>query len=80
MTRLQIVYLRLRGSSCDNCAFADAFRSNGDGQVTRLHTYCRAPQSPHFNRPAPPERLCESWQRGDKLPQPPQVGDPTLTA
>lgn len=80
MFQLHTVWLRLRGSSCDNCAFADTFRSNGDGQVTRLHTYCRAPASPHFNRPAPAERLCHSWQPGDGSSQPPEVGDPTLTA
>lgn len=80
MSRLQLAYLRLRGRSCDNCAFADLFRSNGDGQVTRLHTYCRAPQSPHFNRPAPSERLCQAWQPADDSPKPPEVGDPTLTA
>ncbi len=80
MSRFRTVYLRLRGSSCDNCAFADTFRSNGDGQVTRLHTYCRAPQSPYFNRPAPAERLCHCWQPGDDLPIPPEVGDPNLTA
>lgn len=80
MSRLQLVYLRLRGRSCSNCAFADLFRSNGDGQVTRLHTYCRAPQSPHFNRPAPAERLCQAWQPSGDSPKPPEVGDPTLTA
>ena len=51
-----ITWQRLRGRTCDRCAFLDVFRSNGDGQVTRLHAFCRAPQSAHFNRPVPPER------------------------
>jgi hypothetical protein len=80
MSRIRVVYLRLRGSSCDNCAFAEIFRSNGDGQVTRLHTYCRASHSAHFNRPAPAERLCDRWQRQSGAVHPPSVGDPNLTA
>jgi hypothetical protein len=38
---------RLRGRTCDTCAFLDVFRSSGDGQVTRLHAFCCGPQSPH---------------------------------
>ena len=71
---------RLRGRTCDRCAFMDVFRSNGDGQVTRLHTFCRAPQSAHLNRPVPPERTCVAWQRAVKPPDAPEVGDANLTA
>jgi hypothetical protein len=70
---------RIRGRSCDTCAFAEVFRSNGDGQVTRLHTFCRAAQSRHRDRPVPPERWCKHWQKGDEPPNQPQVGDPNLT-
>jgi hypothetical protein len=80
MSNLDPIWRKLRGRSCANCAFADTFRSNGDGQVMRLHTFCRAAESPHFNRPAPPERWCATWQQQDEPRQPPQVGDPNLTA
>lgn len=71
---------RLRGRTCDTCAFLDIFRSNGDGQVTRLHAFCRGPQSPFHDRPAPPERTCAVWQKSDGPRQSPKVGDPNLTA
>jgi len=79
MSNLKLHWHKLRGRSCDTCSFADTFRSNGDGQVTRLHTYCRAPLSVHFNRPAPEERLCDHWQKADAPRQPPKVGDSGLT-
>lgn len=75
-----ITWQRLRGRTCDRCAFLDVFRSNGDGQVTRLHAFCRASQSAHFNRPVPPERTCPAWQRAEEPPVAPSVGDPNLTA
>jgi hypothetical protein len=56
------------------------FRSNGDGQVSRLHAFCRSSTSPHRNRPVPPERLCEHWQKNVGPRQSPTVGDPNLTA
>lgn len=71
---------KLLGRTCDTCEFADTFRSNGDGQVTRLHTFCRGPQSPYSNRPVPSERWCNAWERRRSRRQPPQVGDPNLTA
>jgi hypothetical protein len=77
---MRLAWQKMRGRSCDTCAFAEVFRSNGDGQVTRLHTFCRAEQSPHRDRPVPPERLCEQWQKTDKPKAPPRVGDPNLTA
>ncbi|MEI2689378.1 MAG: hypothetical protein V9H69_06585 [Anaerolineae bacterium] len=55
---MNLTWQRLRGRTCDTCAFLDIFRSNGDGQVTRLHAFCRGPQSPFYDRPAPPERTC----------------------
>lgn len=80
MASARLAWHKLRGRSCDTCLFAEVFRSNGDGQVTRLHTFCRGPLSPHFNRPAPAERLCAAWQKQEEPRQPPQVGDPNLTA
>lgn len=79
MSRLKIALWRLQGRSCDGCVFAEVFRSNGDGQVTRLHTFCRSPQSPYHDRPVPAERLCEYWQKAQRPRNPPRVGDPNLT-
>jgi hypothetical protein len=67
------------GPSCDTCAYVEFFRSNGDGQVTRVHAFCRCPLGPFEDRPVPRERYCERWQRADKPPIKPKVGDPTLT-
>lgn len=64
---------------CDTCAFVEFFRSNGDGQVTRVHAFCRCPGGPFEDRPIPPERRCERWQRADHPPVKPKVGDPTLS-
>ncbi|MBK9092148.1 MAG: hypothetical protein WAV53_06290 [Anaerolineae bacterium] len=75
---LQLIWSRLQGHRCANCCFGETFRSNGDGQVTRVHLFCRAAQSRHFNRPAPPERWCASWTAGEPG-SPPRVGDPDLT-
>lgn len=77
---IMLMVYRMRGCSCDTCAFAEIFRSNGDGQVTRLHTFCRASQSAYHDRPVPPERLCEHWQKAEGPQDRPQVGDPNLTA
>ena len=33
--------IRTEPPSCDTCAFVEFFRSNGDGQVSRLNTFCR---------------------------------------
>jgi hypothetical protein len=65
--------------SCDTCAFVEFFRSNGDGQVTRVHAFCRCDGGPFEDRPVPRERRCERWQRAERPPVKPKVGDPTLT-
>jgi hypothetical protein len=64
---------------CDTCAFVDFFRSNGDGQISRLQAFCRCPDGPFLDRPAPPERHCSHWRRNASPPEKPQVGDPTLS-
>jgi len=46
--------------------------------VTRVHLFCRAPQSLYFDRPAPPERWCSAWAAGQPG-APPTVGNPDLT-
>ena len=65
--------------ACDTCAFVEFFRSNGDGQVPRLHAFCRCPEGPFENLPVPGERRCPQWQRAERPPPKPHVGDPTLT-
>ncbi len=65
--------------SCDNCAFVEFFRSNGDGQVPRLHAFCRCPGGPFQDRPLPPARRCVCWQPSAGPVDVPTVGDPTLT-
>jgi hypothetical protein len=65
--------------SCDTCAFVEFLRSNGDGQVSRLVTFCRCPGGAHEDRPVPQFRRCERWQRAEHPPAPPVVGDPSLT-
>ncbi len=65
--------------SCDNCAFVEFFRSNGDGQVPRLHAFCRCPGGPFEDRPVPPARRCDRWQPSAGPVDVPTVGDPTLT-
>ncbi len=78
MNGLQRTWLRLRGNDCYSCAFAEVFRSNGDGQVTRLHSFCRNPASPHHDRPIPPDPWCDAWQRGSGAPKlPPAERDKT---
>ncbi|HEY53049.1 MAG TPA: hypothetical protein G4N94_06295 [Caldilineae bacterium] len=62
MNRLRRFWLQLRGHNCHTCRFSDSFRSTGDGQVSRLHTFCRNPASPYFDRPIPPDRWCDAWQ------------------
>lgn len=78
MPDLHLLWQRVQGRSCENCRFSDTFRSNGDGQVTRVHLFCRAPQSPYCDRPAPAQRWCPAWAAGNPQP-PPQVGNPDLT-
>jgi hypothetical protein len=68
---------RLRGRTCDTCAFLDVFRSNGDGQVTRLHAFCRGPQSPHQDRPRAVGAHLWAWQKSDDQRRSPTVGIPT---
>ena len=65
--------------SCDTCAFVEFFRSNGDGQVTRLHGYCRCPAGPFEDQPIPAARRCDMWQKAAQPPEKPKVADPTLT-
>jgi hypothetical protein len=64
---------------CDTCAFVEFFRSNGDGQVSRIHAYCRCPGGAHQGHPVPSIRRCERWQRAAGEIEKPSVGDPTLT-
>ncbi len=64
---------------CDTCAFVEFFRSNGDGQVPRLHAFCRCPGGPYQDRPVPASRHCVRWERAEQPPVKPRVGDPTLT-
>jgi hypothetical protein len=71
---------RLPQGGCDQCAFVDFFRSNGDGQVPRLHAFCRCPGGPFQDRPLPPARRCDHYQRAVEPVEIPTVGDPTLTA
>ena len=78
MPDLHLLWQRVQGRSYENCRFSDTFRSNGDGQVTRVHLFCRAPQSPYCDRPAPAQRWCPAWTAGNPQP-PPQVGNPDLT-
>lgn len=70
---------RLEPPGCDTCAFVEFFRSNGDGQVPRLHAFCRCPGGPYQDRPVPPSRVCSHWARAEKPVEKPIVGDPTLT-
>lgn len=80
-----LAYLRRRlrhrpRPSCDTCAFVHFFRSNGDGQMSRLHAFCRCPGGTYQDRPVPPARTCAGWQRAVQPTEKPQVGDPTLTS
>lgn len=69
---------RTEPPSCDTCALVEFFRSNGDGQVSRLNAFCRCPGGPFEDRPVPQARRCDRWQRAERpVPRPP-VGDPTL--
>jgi len=75
---LHTFFRRLLGRTCCRCRYVEWMRTTGDGQVSRLVAVCRNPDSPHFDRPVPPERTCPYWEKGAKKP-PPEVGDPTLT-
>jgi len=65
--------------SCDTCAFVEFFRSNGDGQVSRLNAFCRCPGGRFEDRPVPEARRCKRWLRAEHPVPRPAVGDPTLT-
>jgi len=73
--QLQQLWARVRGQDCQTCRFAQVFRSNGDGQVTRLHAFCRNPASEFHNRPLPARRWCPAWQQdpGGRKPQPEEL-------
>ncbi len=45
MADLNRFWQRVQGHTCENCRFSEFFRSNGDGQVTRVHLFCRCPAS-----------------------------------
>lgn len=64
---------------CDTCAFVEFFRSNGDGQMPRLHAFCRCPTGPHRDQPVPRTRRCDQWQQAKHPVVKPRVGDPSLT-
>jgi len=66
MNKLRRLWLHLQGHNCHTCHFSDKFRSSGDGQVSRLHTFCRNPDSPYRDRPAPSELWCDAWQRAER--------------
>lgn len=57
---------QVQAADCYNCRFSETFRSTGDGQVSRLHTFCHNPASPHHQRPIPAERICDDWRPSDK--------------
>lgn len=63
MNSLARIWLRLQGHDCYSCEFSHLFRSNGDGQVSRMHAFCRNPASAHNKRPVPDGRWCDAWQR-----------------
>jgi hypothetical protein len=65
--------------ACDACAFVDYFRSNGDGQATRLQAFCRCPGGPFEDRPIPRERFCPRWEQAKTPVARPRVGDSSLT-
>ena len=71
--------IRTEPPSCDTCAFVEFFRSNGDGQVSRLNTFCRCAGGPYEDRAVPQARQCARWQRAELPAAKPDVGDPTLT-
>ena len=79
MNRWQRLWHRLRGHSCYTCAFAEAFRATGDGQVPRLTVVCRNPRSPHHDQLIPPERWCDEWRRAPDGRQLPRMEDTGLT-
>lgn len=82
MNGIRRLWLRLQGHDCYSCRHSQVFRSNGDGQVSRLHTFCRNPVSPHHGRPIPPERWCDHWQqaRGGRKAEPEEIDQTGLTA
>ncbi|RME80691.1 MAG: hypothetical protein D6775_15575 [Caldilineae bacterium] len=63
MHALRRIWLRLRGHDCYSCEYSQTFRSSGDGQVSRLHTFCRHPRGPYRDRPIPAQAWCDHWQR-----------------
>ena len=77
--RIRSLFSRPAKPSCDTCVHVQFFRSNGDGQVPRLHAFCRCPAGPFQDKPTPRERRCDHWQRRSTPVEKPVVGDPTLT-
>ncbi|MCP4165521.1 MAG: hypothetical protein GY759_06460 [Chloroflexi bacterium] len=65
MNGIQRLWLRLQGGDCYSCHHCQVFRSNGDGQVSRLHSFCRNPDSAHAGGPIPDARWCDDWQRAE---------------
>lgn len=63
MNTIGRVWRQLRGRDCFACACSEVFRSNGDGQVSRLHSFCRNPASAYHDRSLPPELWCPAWQQ-----------------
>jgi len=82
MNRWRRAWLRFRGHDCFSCAFSEVFRSSGDGQVSRLHAFCRNPASPYHNRPLPVTRWCDAWQQASegRKPAPEDMDQTGLTA
>ena len=80
MNTVKKTWLRIQGHDCYSCRFCEVFRSNGDGQVSRLHAFCRNPESPYSDRPIPGERWCDLWQRGDRKGEPEELEETGLTA
>ncbi|NPA91595.1 MAG: hypothetical protein GXO55_09140 [Chloroflexi bacterium] len=79
MNRLLRMWYRLRGASCYTCRYAEAIRTTGDGQVSRLTVVCRNPASPHANQLIPPERWCEHWEPHPTGRELPRMEDTGLT-
>ncbi len=61
---------KIQPPSCYTCQYADAFRTNGDGQVSRWQVFCRSPDSPYRDRPIPSELHCPAWAPRPKTAPP----------
>ncbi|NOZ49310.1 MAG: hypothetical protein GXP37_04580 [Chloroflexi bacterium] len=82
MHPLRRFWLRLQGHDCYTCQHSQVFRSNGDGQVSRLHSFCRHPHALHADRPIPQSLWCDWWQRADDpdKKRPSELDETGLTA